>query len=424
MQRGLVTLVAAAAALVAAGSAAADVSHNNGAGTFVLDGSKAFPIVLAKGPNQGTTTPDGTDAFAEIASAGVTSLKIGPATTPWTSADIDDANLQDRAAATHGLSTWVNLSTVAQATADSSKDALLAQVVAALKSDAGGSAIAYWKGADEPFWSSIAPSALQFAYCRVTGRGDPSWCGGEPTLDGEHDWVTIQAPKGTASQLAPYAAVTDAHGVDVYPVTLANTNPNLDDVGTWTNTIASVTPSHSVWTTLQVCASGSYDKSTGQFVLPTFAQERFMAYDSIINGARSLAFYGGNNAGCWNASDTQYGWNWTFWNSVLKPLVGELSSLSPLSPALTNPDTTQTLTTSDATTEAISRAGAGQDFWVIAARHGTGDASVTISGLPADISHGTVYTEGRSIPVTNGSFTDDFAQWGVHVYEFTPDAAP
>ena len=57
-----------------------------------------------------------------------------------------------------------------------------------------------------------------------------------------------------------------------------------------------------MWTTLQVCASGSYD-SSGRFVLPTFAQERYMLYDAILNGARSLAFYGGNNPNCWTASD-------------------------------------------------------------------------------------------------------------------------
>ena len=83
--------------------------------------------------------------------------------------------------------------------------------------------------------------------------------------------------------------------------------------------MASVTPSRAVWTTLQVCASGSYD-SSGDFVLPTFAQERYMLYDAILNGARSIAFYGGNNPNCSTTTDNQFGWNWSFWNSVLKPL--------------------------------------------------------------------------------------------------------
>ena len=415
--------VLAVVAVVHAGGAAAATTSSDSNGTVILDGAKTFPIVLAKGPEPGTTTPEGRDAFAEVASGGATYLKTGPATVAWTTADIEDAKQQNRAAAANGLHTWVNLSTVARATAGSAQDALLAQVVTALESDAGGPAIAMWKGADEPLWSGIPASALQFAYCRSTGRGTASWCGGEPVLDSEHAWVTIQAPRGTAQQLAPYTPVTDIHGVDIYPVTLTASAPNLHDVGTWTSTIASVTPSRAVWTTLQVCASGSYD-SSGNFVLPTFAQERYMLYDAILNGARSVAFYGGNNPNCWSASDTQYGWNWTFWSTVLKPLLGEINSLSPLAPALVNPATTQTLTASDATTQAISRQGNSGDLWVIAARRGPGTARVTIGSLPAAISTGTVYTEGRSIAVSNGSFTDDFAQWGVHVYHFVPDAPP
>ena len=422
MVRRLAGLLAVVAAAYASGAAAATTS-SDGTGTVLLDGAKTFPIVLAKGPEPEATTPDGRDALAEVASAGATYLKIGPATVAWTAADIEDAKQQNRAAAANQLHTWVNLSTVARVTPGSAGDVLLDQVVTALEGDAGGGAIAMWKGADEPLWSGIAPSALQFAYCRSTGRGTASWCGGEPVLDDDHAWVTIQAPRGTAAQLASYTPVTDIHGVDVYPVTLAASTPNLHEVGAWTSTIASVTPSRAVWTTLQVCASGSYD-SSGRFVLPTLAQERYMLYDAILNGARSVAFYGGNNPNCWTANDRQYGWNWSFWSSVLKPLLGEINSLSPLAPALVNSATTKTLPANDATTQAISRQGNAGDLWVIAARHGPGTARVTIGALPAAVSTGTVYTEGRSIAVSNGSFTDDFAQWGVHVYHFVPDATP
>ena len=423
MGRTLLAALVVPAAAAAVGSIGAAGTASDQSGTMVLNGQKVFPIVLAKGPDAGAKTPGGGEALAEVAGAGVSFLKIGPATVPWTSGDITDANTQDRAAAANGLSTWVNLSTVSQATAGSPGDVLLAQVIGSLKADQGAGAIGVWKGADEPLWSGIPWSSLTFAYCRSTGRGDPGWCGGEPWLDTEHQWVTIEAPRGTAPQLQPYSNVTDVHGVDIYPVTLKTPSADLHQVGTWTSTLASITPSRAVWTTIQVCASGSYD-TTGAFVLPTFAQERYMAYDAIINGARSLAFYGGNIAGCWNASDRQLGWNWTFWSSVLKPLIAELRSSSPLGPALVSADTNQTLSTSDPSTQAISRGGAGNDLWVIAARSGTDSAPVTISGLPPSYTSGTVYTENRSIAVTNGSFTDDFPQWSVHVYRFEPAPPP
>jgi hypothetical protein len=151
-------VVAAAAAALVAGAGAA-VTSSDSSGTVVLDGAKVFPIVLAKGPEHDATTPDGKNGYAAVAAAGVTMLKIGPATTPWTTADLTSANADDQAAAANALSTWVNLSTVATATGGSAGDLLLQQVVGSLKADPGGSAIAMWKGVDEPFWSGNSPAS-------------------------------------------------------------------------------------------------------------------------------------------------------------------------------------------------------------------------------------------------------------------------
>lgn len=85
-----------------------------------------------------------------------------------------------------------------------------------------------------------------------------------------------------------------------------------------------------------------------------------------------------------------------------------------------NAASNQVLSTTDPTTQAIRRQGATtNDIWVIAARSGSGTQAVTIGGLPTAITSGVVYTEGRSVPVSNGTFTDSFSQWGVHVYHFT-----
>jgi hypothetical protein len=389
-------------------------------GTFLLNDAPIFPIVLSKPPPRDGTTPTGGNALDEVVGAGVNFFKVGPATVPWTSADIADAVQWDREAAARGVYTWVNLSTLSQATPGSTKDGLLQQVISTLKGDVQGSpGLGMWKGADEPWWDGLSPASLQFAYCRGTSRGDPSWCGGEAALDSAHLWVTIEAPRGTAADLQPYTAVTDTHGFDDYPVTLNNPSPDLHDVGRWTSTMTSITPSGSVWATLQVCASGSYDAS-GNFVLPTRRQERYMIYDAIINGARSVGFYGGNNPNCWNASDTTYQWSWTFWDTVLKGLIQEINASSPIGPALLATGSNQVLQTSDSSTQAISRQGSGGgDIWVFAARSGTGSQSVTISGIPAGMTNGTVYSEGRSVTPVNGSFTDTFAQWDAHVYHFT-----
>jgi hypothetical protein len=144
-----------------------------------------------------------------------------------------------------------------------------------------------------------------------------------------------------------------------------------------------------------------------------------MAYDAIANGARALAFYGGDNPHCWSSSDANSGWSWTFWQNVLKPLVRELSSSAPIAPALQNVQANTFIATSDPTTEAVVRQGTSvDDIWLIALRSGTGSATVTFSGLPAWARSGSVYTENRAVTASAGSFRDSLGQWDVHVYHF------
>jgi hypothetical protein len=420
--RGVLAVVLAVLLVEGAGAAVTTVDQH---GTTLIDGQKVFPIVLAKGPERGSLTPDGGDALDEVVSAGVNVFKVGPATRPWWPEDQEDAVLWNEEAAARGVYTWVNLATLADATPQTPvREQRLRDVIGLLKDDP---ALAMWKGADEPWWARLTPEKLQYAYCVATSRGNPGWCLGRPPADSDHLWVTIQAPRGEAADLAPYSPVTDIHGVDDYPVTwVEQADPNLHEVGEYTDIVASVTPSHAVWTTLQVCASGSSNPDDeSQFVLPTRHQERYMIYDAILNGARNLAFYGGNINRCWNESDTELGWNWTFWNDVLKGLIQEINADSPIAPALVNPGSTQVLVTSDPATQVISREGANGELWVIAARHGAGSQAVTIGGLPPSMTSGTVYTEGRSVVAAGGGFTDTFDQWDVHVYRFTvPPPAP
>jgi hypothetical protein len=412
--------IAAAYAVVGclAGAARSATTTFDRSRTIQFNGRSTFPIVLSPGPPLSSKTPWGTDGLAETTSAGVNVFRTGVGGT-WSADDIKTALDWDRATAALHAYTWPNLGGYSLAQPGSPEDAGLANVVNTLTDDPSGSAIAFWKGRDEPWWGDFLPSQLQFAYCRVTSRGDPSWCNNEVPLDPSQLWVTIEAPKGTPAQLEPYSSVTDVHGVDIYPVTIAQPFPNLHRVGTWTASLASVTPFGPVWTTLQICASGSFDKTTGQFVVPTLQQERYMAYDAILNGAKALTFFGGNNANCFSGSDSQYGWNWSFWQSVLKPLVQQLSATSPLAPALVNSARAPRITTAGSGTEVSLRQGTSvDDLWLIAARTGAGSATVTFRGLPSWAHRAGVYTENRTVTAAKGAVSDHFNQWDVHVYHF------
>ena len=401
-----------------AGSAGAATTSFNRTRTILFNGEPTFPLVLSPGPSLGSKTPWGADGVAETATAGANVYRTGTGGI-WSGGDISSALAWDRAAAALHVYTWANLGGYSQAVPGSAEDVGLADVVNKLTNDPSGSAIAFWKGRDEPWYSDIAPSALQFAYCRVTSRGDPAWCGGENPLDPSQLWVTIEAPRGTVDDLAPYTSVTDVHGVDIYPVTLAHPTPNLGLVGQWTASLASITPLAPVWTTIQICASGSVDKTTGNYVVPTYQQERFMAYDAILNGAKALTFFGGNNVNCFSGSDATYGWNWSFWQSVLEPLVKQLSASSAIAPALVNAARTPHVTTAGSGTETMVRQGTSvDDLWLIAARKGAGMRTVTFKGLPHWAHRGSVYTENRTVAASAGSIKDRFAQWDVHVYHF------
>jgi hypothetical protein len=372
-------------------------------GTVLVDGVATFPIALSPPPPHGAESPAGSDALGDVVDAGVTFLRVGPRHGQWNDDALADAEAWNDAAAAQGVHTWIALGELAHAQPDTPDDAQLQQIVSTLKDSPG---FGIWKGQEEPFTRGFPAVSLQHAF-DATGALDP-----------DHLFVIIQAPRGSASDLAPYSAVCSGHGVDIYPVAFGDADPDLSRVGRWTRTIRSITPGRAVFTTMQICFSGSDDPAgSGAFVLPTHRQARFMAYDAIIDGARGVTFFGGNNLACQSPADAALGWNWTFWDDVLKGLVAEIGRHGRLYPALLVPDTGPAVRTDDPGTEICSRQ-AGETIWVIAARRGSGRRDVTISGLPDTITRGRHYRSNRPVAVRRGAFTEPFSQWDVHVYHF------
>ena len=120
------------------------------------------------------------------------------------------------------------------------------------------------------------------------------------TLDPDHPLWVVQAPMGTVDSLREYNDTFDITGQDIYPISYPPgkhshlPNRAISLVGDHTRLMQDVVyRDKPIWMTLQIAWSG-VAKPGATLVMPTLFQERFMAYEAIINGARGLIWFGGN----------------------------------------------------------------------------------------------------------------------------------
>ena len=385
-----------------------------------------FPIGLSNGP-----PPNG---LARVAAAGVNLMRIGRG--DWNPAQVAAQIAAEKATLdtlhAHGIRGWLWLGELTNlpVQAGSDRERALARVADGLQ---GHPALAAYKGEDEPRnpfrganW--IRPAGLVRGYRRLK------------QIDPEHPVVIIQAPIGTPAQLRPYQPAFDVTGADIYPVsyppgTHAQTaNRDISVVGDITKKMVSVAGGKPVWMTLQIVWSGVIPSQQSPGHVPRFPSlpaERFMAYQAIVNGARALVFFGGHLTEISPPEDAAAGWNWTFWEQVLRPVVAELAS-PELAPALAAPAANVPVRTSAAGIELAVRR-AGGFLYVIAVRR-SGVSPVKFTGLPAGVMSGVVLFEYeqrplpppivaghqviRPVDVAGWSFSDWFALHDAHVYRF------
>lgn len=347
--------------------------------------------------------------MARVAAAGVTHVRLGHA--GWDEELVDGQVAAERAqldaAHAHGLRGWVWLG---KAPRIPPGDRLLTAIVNGLKTHPG---LGAWKAWDEPAWGEVPAAPLARAYRRIK-RLDPS-----------HPVVVIQAPRGTVAELSRYRGSFDVTGADVYPVSYPpgaharRANRDLSVVGDVTRTMVAAAGRKPVWTTLQIAWSGVLPPGhVPRF--PSLHDERFMAYQAIVAGARGLVFFGGHLKQVMRPADAEVGWNWTFWEQALRPLVAELASPA-VAPALTATKTVP-VKTGAKDVELVARR-AGRFVYVIAVRRSRSTSTVGFDGLPRSVRGGEVVGEWangsfRDVAVRGGGFRDWFGPHDVHVYRF------
>src|SRR2546423_6248028 len=309
-------------------------------GVLLIDGATSFPIGFSEPPPIGATTPNGVAALDELRKAGGTMIRTGPAdfATPaaaadWSLPQIDSQIAKVKArmdeAHAHGLHCWLYLGKAPNlpTTPNSPQEQLLEKIVTAVKAHPSLTAT---QGLDEPRNRHIPAAGLVRAYQKIKA------------LDPDHPVVIIQAPRKPAPAFTSYRPAFDVTGVDIFPVSYAaqhsdSSNKDVSVVGEMTKKMVTAAGGKPVWLTLQIAWVGITPGQQHPDIVPRFPtlqEERFMAYQAIVNGARGLIFFGGQLTQVMRPRDAQLGWNWTFLEQVLRPLMVELTLPSVL-PALT-----------------------------------------------------------------------------------------
>jgi hypothetical protein len=378
---------------------------------LVIDGKKVFPIGFTMPPPPDGKTPSGKNGIEELHDAGATFLRTGAQGGPWDDATIANELKWQDAAAKNGMHCWVFLRELGSIEENAPKrEAMLRKVVTTFRDHPG---MGVWKGEDEPEWGKkpVPPLVRVRQIIRE--------------LDTNHPIAVTHAPRGTVDSLRAYNASADITGADIYPIGYPpgthslETNKELSMVGDYTRRMMEVADGKMpVWMILQISWSGVI-KTNKTLRFPTFHEERFMTYEAIINGARGLIFFGGNLKQAMNERDAALGWNWTFWQRVLRPVIEEIGEHSPLYPALLVPDSKLPVKCSASDIEFCVRE-VDNEIFILACRRGRATTQVEFSGLPANTSGGPLlFEEPRRVELKNGKFSDWFAPFEVHVYRFT-----
>jgi hypothetical protein len=377
---------------------------------LTINGQKVFPIGFTMPPPPDGQAPNGKNGIEELSAAGATFLRTGVMGGPWNDAAIAKEKAYQDAAARYGMYCWVFLRELGSIEENAPRrEAMLRKVVTTFRDHPG---MGVWKGEDEPEWGKKPVPPLIRA--REIIR----------ELDTNHPVAVTHAPRGTVESLRPYNASADITGADIYPIGYPpgghslETNKEISMVGDYTRRMMEVADGRMpVWMILQIAWSGVI-KTNKTLRLPTFPEERFMAYQAIINGARGLIFFGGHLPQAMNERDRELGWNWTFWERVLRPVVEEIGRKSPLYPALVAPNSKLPVRCNASEIEFCVREVGGEIF-VLACHRGVATRDVRFSGLPAGASGGELLFESpRRVKMKDGQFTDWFAPYEVHVYRF------
>ncbi len=373
---------------------------------LLLNGKPWFPLCLSPGPPHNGKDPLGRDALDAVKAGGIDSFRVGGKIGQDGAEVVIPAEYVDWIAK-HKMYAFINLRELS--VLDPGVPDRKSKLRATIERYRMNPALALWKSMDEPtVGKSITPvDQMQAAYKLIK------------EVDPDHPVWLNHSPGGFYNYRL-YRDVCDITGVDVYPVSVpkgvASKLPNkgISCIGDYMDIVTkAVDGKKPAFMVLQIGWSGATPPKHIR-IFPTLRQERYMTYQAIINGARGLLFFGSDRA--LMGKDAELGFNWTFWNDVLKPILREIGEGSELHSALLVPDSKLPVKASGGDDLEFTAREVGPFLYILAAKREGGEKDIRFKGamIKGEVE---VMFEDRTIEVINGSFVDFFRPNDVHVYK-------
>ena len=372
---------------------------------LLLNGKPWFPICLSPGPPLRSKDPLGRDAMEVVKAGGINSFRVGGAPPDADRVEIP-AEYVDWIGE-HGMYAFINLRELS--VFDPQFPDRKEKLRATIEQFRLNPALAIWKSMDEPTvgLDNRVVDRMMSAYKFIK------------ELDPDHP-VWLNHSPGGFRKYALYRDVCDISGVDVYPVSIPMgvasklANKEISSIGDYMDIVSrAMDGKKPIFMVLQVCWSGAMPPKHVR-VYPTLHQERYMTYQAIIKGARGLLFFGSDKG--YEDQDAPYGFNWTFWNGVLRPLLREIGEGSELHSALLAVDSKLPIKADGAPDIEFAVREVGQYAYILAAKREGSPADVRFSGgfLTGEVE---VLFENRKLQAKEGAFSDRFGPNDVHVYK-------
>lgn len=331
----------------------------------------------------------------------------------------EDIKALDQANA-NGLKAWISVGFINEKTIKTDT-ARISSIINQYKEHA---ALLFWELVDEPAfnWNKAAvripPGPLIDTYKFIK------------TLDAEHPVYTNHGPVNLISTLQKYNPSTDVVACDIYPVIPQGIRPTyalypdgqqgdllntyISQVGEYADKMKKVVyHSRPLFMVLQAFAwemlKPEVERDPTMILYPTYEQSRFMAYNAIVHGANGVIYWG-----------TNYTPQPSAFMDDLNKVTRELSEMNEVLTAESIfPDIVKTYHelrySVDTGVEILARQ-VGGDVYLLTVNSDKTPVRLTLSRL-LKYKKAIILNEGRELEIVNGSMTDDYKPFDVHIYK-------